>query len=162
MSPKEKGDTKVVKQLLELLNDDVDARSGSNRDVDPVGVLKENLLERKFLIVLDDVWFCSGIVELLPRDSGGAVIVTSRIKHVAEKAVGTKCLFHLKPWESDKGKSLEAVVIKNVPSDYKDKEEELLVRIHGLPLAAKALALALEKYLEILKSSRELSSNISS
>ncbi|KAF7842978.1 disease resistance RPP13-like protein 4 [Senna tora] len=120
----EEFEVNIVKFMLCELDCDVDRWT----DMDPsmaelLKRLKEELLKsNKYLIVFDDVWeeneFYSNLGdvrggntntdgngnklwEALPRGTGGKIIITSRLKEVAEKMVGEKNLIHMKPLNNE-------------------------------------------------------------
>ncbi|GLT92291.1 hypothetical protein SLE2022_101340 [Rubroshorea leprosula] len=112
--------------------------------------LKAQLSNKKFLLVLDDVWneecnlwdilkvpFKSGA-------SGSIIIVTTRNEHVAEIMGGKDSIYHLKVLEDDKCLSIlaqDALGVENFDAlpGLKDVGQEMVEMCKGLPLAAKIL-----------------------
>ncbi|XP_020228804.1 putative disease resistance protein RGA1 [Cajanus cajan] len=107
-------DIKIVKEMLaqlgddpdllteqpDLLTEEPDLLTAEPKDDWLVERLHEKLKGRRYLIVLDGVWHCNEwfnnlydnntvrFSQALPKDEGGAVIVTSRQKEVTTNSVG--------------------------------------------------------------------------
>ncbi|XP_028108471.1 probable disease resistance protein At5g45440 isoform X1 [Camellia sinensis] len=123
------------------------------------------LLNNKYLIVLDNVWHASNwyfdldsnsklqmegnenytrLSHGLPRGSGGAIIVTSRLNAVASKMVGKRNLYPLEPTLDTE--SCWSIVIDSIEKGISDHwilekiKDDMVDRCGGLPLAAKTLA----------------------
>ncbi|GKV46331.1 hypothetical protein SLEP1_g53316 [Rubroshorea leprosula] len=112
--------------------------------------LKEQLSNKKFLLVLDDVWNedCNRWDNLkVPFKSGApgsTIIVTTRNEHVAEIMGGKDSIYQLKVLEDDKCLSIlaqEALGVENFDAHpgLKDVGQEMVKMCKGLPLAAKML-----------------------
>ncbi|RDY03739.1 putative disease resistance RPP13-like protein 1, partial [Mucuna pruriens] len=111
--------------------------------------LKEFLHNKRFLIVLDDVWNESYIMwDILRRPfefgaSGSCVLVTTRNEHVASSML-TVPSYHLKPLEDDdcwllfSEHAFEGRVF-NKSAALDDIGRKIVKKCRGLPLAAKAL-----------------------
>ncbi|XVF52114.1 hypothetical protein PTKIN_Ptkin04bG0238800 [Pterospermum kingtungense] len=117
--------------------------------------LYQQLKDRKYLIVLDDVeegegdrcyetvknWFSNG----LPKEKGGAVIVTCRSEEAAKKMVGDRNLHRLQPLSDPTSCWLiyrDAMGMDGPDEDTpasKDVMEELLKKCGGLPGAARMM-----------------------
>ncbi|KAJ7978149.1 Disease resistance protein [Quillaja saponaria] len=128
---------KIVKYLLKELDYDVDESTGNLSNIELLDILKLYFVGTKYLIVLDDVWhrddwFCNLGSQLaqnekygdrfshaLPKDTGGAVIVTSRVKAVVEDMVEKEYLINFETWETGKGRMLlETIVKENIDSSH--------------------------------------------
>ncbi|CAL5383066.1 unnamed protein product [Camellia sinensis] len=123
------------------------------------------LLNKKYLIVMDNVWHASDwyfdlhsnsklqmegnenythLSHGLPRGSGGAIIVTSRLKEVASKMVGKRNLYPLEPTLDTE--SCWSIVLDSIEKEISDHwilekiKDDTVDRCGGLPLAAKTLA----------------------
>ncbi|CAN6706874.1 unnamed protein product [Malus baccata var. baccata] len=108
---------------------------------------------KRYLIVLDDVqWRHINIEDRLwrglPKGSGGAVIVTSRLTEVARKVVEERDLIYVEPLDKEICWSIFKETMKNnkevlnisLHKTLSTIENEIKDQCHGLPLAAKALA----------------------
>ncbi|GKV36894.1 hypothetical protein SLEP1_g44978 [Rubroshorea leprosula] len=112
--------------------------------------VKEQLSNKKFLLVLDDVWNeeCN-LWDILkvPFKSGAPgsiIIVTTRNEHVAEIMGGKDSIYHLKVLDDDKCLSIlaqDALGVENFDAlpGLKDVGQEMVKMCKGLPLAAKIL-----------------------
>lgn len=129
--------------------------------IELLGTLKHLLSNENYLIVFDDVWpwHAKFLAEEtissggLPRNSGGAVIVTYRLKEVAEE-IGCKNVIHLQhPELEDCGKIFQRT-LQYDPETWKRIKFEIECKIGDLPLAAKTLG---EIFLEKIRES-EISS----
>ncbi|RDX76112.1 putative disease resistance protein, partial [Mucuna pruriens] len=155
-------DVRIVKEMLSHFGEDPDLLTEEPEDNWLVERLNQKLKGRKYLIVLDAVWHCndwfgdlyddgkgddmSKVVfsQALPKDSGGAVIVTSRHKEVSRILVREKNLIHLRPWDDEKLKELvKECLVKQGKSLEKINEENIdcvVYHCHGLPLVAVTLS----------------------
>ncbi|KAL7203315.1 hypothetical protein ACSBR2_016584 [Camellia fascicularis] len=164
----------IVFAILESLESDF-SWCGSAFDLNELlHKLHSRLDKNKYLIVLDNVWHASDwyfdldsnsklqmegnenythLSHGLPRRSGGAIIVTSRLKEVASKMVGKRNLYPLEPTlDTDSCWSIVLDSIEKKISDHSPKEkisdhwilekikDDMVDRCGGLPLAAKTLA----------------------
>uniref|UniRef100_A0A5B7BN14 Putative diacylglycerol kinase 5-like isoform X1 n=1 Tax=Davidia involucrata TaxID=16924 RepID=A0A5B7BN14_DAVIN len=171
----------VVKYILEALEDDVDELTSDLGIVELLGRLNSKLLDKRYLIVLDDVWhinewyadlgfrlpeggrigdqFSHG----LPKKSGGVVIVTSRLEQVARKMVGGKYLVRLKSplsndicWDVFTDSVKEDRIVNDGHHILEKMREEIIRKCGGLPLAAKTLAKIIPLQIPDLESNRFL------
>uniref|UniRef100_A0A5B7AY75 NB-ARC domain-containing protein n=1 Tax=Davidia involucrata TaxID=16924 RepID=A0A5B7AY75_DAVIN len=155
----------VVKYILEAIGHDVDEFTSDLGIVELLEHLSDQLRGKRYLIVLDDVWhidewyadlnyrlpeddrigdrFSHG----LPKGSGGAIIVTSRLEHVARKMVGGKNLVSLdSQWDKETCWSIFSHYVDNEGKIKLDDHivekmrDEIKEKCDGLPLAAKTLA----------------------
>ncbi|KAK9086517.1 hypothetical protein Syun_028911 [Stephania yunnanensis] len=140
-----------VKRLLEEIFEVTTKRPSSNNNLDAIkNGVKENLKEKKFLLVLDDVW-CEKQDEwnrlknsLTSGAKGSSIIVTTRLKKVASitKTVSEPyqldglspgdCWSLFRSYAFDVGKELEKPNLVRIG-------REIVRKCGGLPLAAKAL-----------------------
>ncbi|KAA8515659.1 hypothetical protein F0562_018730 [Nyssa sinensis] len=156
----------VVKYILEALGDDVDELTSDLGIVELLERLRDRLRDKRYLIVLDDVWQINEWYEDLgyslpeddrigdrfshglPKGKGGAIIVTSRLEQETKKMVGVKNLFHLDSYWSEEtcGSIFDHHLNKGEKKAgyIMDGLEKLRGEIHekcdGLPLASKILA----------------------
>ncbi|XP_062009053.1 uncharacterized protein LOC133725707 isoform X1 [Rosa rugosa] len=161
----------IVTCILDKLGEKETSISGLGLD-SVLERLNHILSAKRYLIVLDDVWhtmefysdighnlpegekFGDRLSHGLPKDCGGAVIVTSRIREVAQDMVGQNNVFLARPW--DKGwcwMHFRSFVTTKAEGFGEEKrfsmsnweivqkiENEILDQIGGLPSIAKALA----------------------
>ncbi|KAK9086539.1 hypothetical protein Syun_028933 [Stephania yunnanensis] len=140
-----------VKRLLEEIFEVVTKRPSGNNNLDAIqNGVKENLKEKKFLLVLDDVW-CEKQDEwnrlknsLTSGAKGSSIIVTTRLKIVASITKTISEPYHLgglsldncwslfRSYAFDVGKELEKPNLVRIG-------QEIVSKCGGLPLAAKAL-----------------------
>lgn len=119
--------------------------------------LQQRLSDESYLIVLDDVCYqhiniMERLVSRLPKAGGGALaalIITSRLKEVAEKLGEHHHFVPLEPLGSeDCSCIIEEMIEKEKKLSLGGELEKMKNRCHGLPLAAKTLA---QIYTETLK-----------
>ncbi|CAM0953632.1 unnamed protein product [Alopecurus aequalis] len=120
-------------------------------------LLKELLNEKRYLIVIDDVWSLQAweaICIRLPKNNHGSrVIVTTRIETVAKAASGSDASVHqMKPLIAE---ASEILFLKTVfgsmekhtcPSKLKETMDKILKKCGGLPLAIVSIASLLASY----------------
>lgn len=141
-----------VLRITETLLQAVDSDIGEVKDLNFFQVkLKEKLLGRKFLFVLDDIWTENYIQwDLLCRPfaagaAGSKILVTTRNKSVAKTVGGYAASYYdLKELSNDDSLSLftwHALGAKNFDGhpNLKVVGEQIVERCKGLPLAVKAL-----------------------
>jgi len=157
-------DIRVVKEMLAILDDDPDLLGEEPEDKWLVKNLHDKLVDqKKYLIVLDGVWHCSDwfndllyvdenggdgskllFSQALPKDTGGAVIVTSRQKEVTTKLVHEENLIHLKPWDDEKLKELVKQCLARQDRSTVEMTEEKIKCVayhcHGIPFVAATLS----------------------
>ncbi|XVF78765.1 hypothetical protein PTKIN_Ptkin14bG0162300 [Pterospermum kingtungense] len=108
--------------------------------------LKEKLLDKKFLLVLDDIWnesYNDWTILRSPFGVGTKIIVTTRLQTVSSNVVTLKD-FHLRKLSDDDCLSIftqHALGVRDFSRDLEFKEvgEKIVRRCDGLPLAAKAI-----------------------
>ncbi|URD76423.1 NB-ARC domain [Musa troglodytarum] len=124
------------------------------------------LMNKRYLIVFDDVWnidewyeglMSSGLPDeglwaghlrldrVLPKDCGGSVIVTSRLEEVAVKMVGEENMCRIEPdkdgeccWNIFTDSVTEGGLADDHPT-LRSTKTEIVDRCGGLPLAAKTI-----------------------
>jgi nucleoside-triphosphatase THEP1 len=144
----------------------------------------ERLLDRlnrllsgtRYLIVLDDVWHISefysslgctcrdSLSHGLPKASGGAVIVTTRIPQVAQHMVGRNNLIHVEPLDRESCwrifretiKDNNTVLYMSTDETLEKIKNEIKDQCYGLPLAAKELAGIIPKRIREIEYSSQL------
>ncbi|EOX96615.1 LRR and NB-ARC domains-containing disease resistance protein, putative isoform 3 [Theobroma cacao] len=138
---------RVMKTLLESLT----SRACNVIDLNGLQVkVKEILSEKRFLIVLDDVWnenYNDWTVLRSPLEVGSAeskIIITTRSQRAASM-MGTVSAYHLKEMSHDHCLSLftqHALGSRNFDNypHLKEIGEAIVKRCKGLPLAVKTLA----------------------
>ncbi|KAK3199401.1 hypothetical protein Dsin_022816 [Dipteronia sinensis] len=137
---------KITKTILQTISyETYDVSDLNNLQV----MLREKLIGKKFLLVLDDVWnenYTSWCVLRRPfttADHGSQVIVTTR-NHGVGSIMGTVATYHLKLLSHEDCMSLfarHALGTRNF-DEYPDLKligEEIVKKCKGLPLAAKAM-----------------------
>ncbi|KAA8525213.1 hypothetical protein F0562_006923 [Nyssa sinensis] len=153
----------IVRKILEPFKETTNHASLD----DLLHALYDNLRDRRYLIVLDNVWHesnwyanlnsllqmdgagnSSNLSNGLPKGSGGAIIVTSRLKKVAHGMVGEHNLVQLHPtldeescWSifMDSIRRKSYIFSRNIGA-MKRMKEEIVDNCGGLPLAAMILA----------------------
>ncbi|KAF7845536.1 disease resistance RPP13-like protein 4 [Senna tora] len=109
-----------------------------DRDFDLRQIVKESLVSRKYLIVLADVvqdnYNSWGLISSAwPKDGVGTVIVTTKIRELAEGMVGDQILVHVRlPDLGNEG--------NEVGIDHHYISDAIVDQCCGLPLAVKTLA----------------------
>ncbi|KAJ6761720.1 NBS-LRR TYPE DISEASE RESISTANCE PROTEIN [Salix koriyanagi] len=146
----------ILKLVLNELDYNIDELMMDKHDMAELSETIHLLISReKYLIVFDDVWpwhanFLAAEINSaggLPRGSGGAVIVTTRLKKVARR-IGGESMIDLQPpllEGEDCGKIVEDTLgdidTSKVFDDAKWNKIKYEIRYqsHGLPFAAKIL-----------------------
>ncbi|CAN6227096.1 unnamed protein product [Urochloa humidicola] len=135
--------------------------------------LNEHLKDKRYLIVIDDVWSLPAWeairVKLPENNCGSRIIVTTRIETVAKaSSVSEDFVHHMKPLEP---KASEELFVKRVfgststcPDGLKDTMIKILKKCSGLPLAIVKIASILACYnsSESVEMWRRVSNSISS
>ncbi|CAL5383072.1 unnamed protein product [Camellia sinensis] len=113
------------------------------------------LFNKKHLIVLDNMWpalsddldfnkYVTPLWNGFPRGSGGAIIITSRLKEVASEMVGELNLYELEPILDRE--SCWRIILDSIRKKYlyhqilRKMKDDMVDRCGGLPLVAKTLA----------------------
>ncbi|KAJ6744165.1 DISEASE RESISTANCE PROTEIN RP [Salix purpurea] len=161
----------ILKLVLNELDYNIDELMTDKHDMaELLGTIHLLISHEKYLIVFDDVWpwhanFLAAEINSaggLPRGSGGAVIVTTRLKKVARR-IGGENMIDLQPpllEGEDCGKIVEdtlgGIDTSKVFDDVKWNKIKYEIRYqsHGLPFAAKILG---EIFLEKIQRSSEIS-----
>ncbi|EES06528.1 putative disease resistance RPP13-like protein 3 [Sorghum bicolor] len=139
---------RVLHQIVKVKQDE--AAKVHQMDVEHLYTkLKDLLRDKRYLIVIDDVWSLSAWeaihVRLLENNCNSRVIVTTRIETVAKAAsVSEDLVHHMKPLEP---KASQELFIKRVfgsmgtcPNGLKEIMRKILKRCGGLPLAIVRIA----------------------
>ncbi|KAG2601333.1 probable disease resistance protein At5g45440 [Panicum virgatum] len=161
----------VLQGILMALGHEEDAilsMDGGDSLVELVIAVHEQLKGKRYLIVFDDVWhvddWYADVVAAggqnaprraddwserltfgLPKERGGLVVVTSRLKQAAETMVGESCLHHVQPLcdsESCWAIFMDALSQAKGTVDLAtvdSMKQEILETCGGLPAAAKTM-----------------------
>ncbi|XP_025816669.1 probable disease resistance protein At5g45440 [Panicum hallii] len=161
----------VLQGILMALGHEEDAilsMDGSNSLAELVIAVHEQLKGKRYLIVFDDVWhvddwyadvvgaggqntpqraddWSERLAFGLPKERGGLVVVTSRLKQAAETMVGKSCLHHVQPlsdsescWAIFTDALSQAKGTVDLPT-VDSMKQEILKTCGGLPSAAKTM-----------------------
>ncbi|MED6111679.1 hypothetical protein PIB30_054548 [Stylosanthes scabra] len=141
---------KGVQLFKALLQNFLDDKKSSNLDKnldDLIKDIREHLNEKKYLIVLDDVWEKDlwGAVELaLPANANGMIIITTRDSGVADscKESAKVHTYPLNPLEHEDALRLfySKAFHSNPPEELMKLSEEFTKKCEGVPLAIVAIA----------------------
>ncbi|CAO2182626.1 unnamed protein product [Urochloa humidicola] len=158
----------VLQGILMALGHEEDAilsMDGSNSLAELVIAVHEQLKGKRYLIVFDDVWHIDSwyadvlggqnapqraddwserLAFGLPKDRGGLVVVTSRLKQAAEAMVGESYLHHVQQLDSESCWAIfkDALSQEKRTVDlatFNSMKQEILQTCGGLPLAAKTM-----------------------
>ncbi|KAL6888870.1 hypothetical protein ACP4OV_009896 [Aristida adscensionis] len=124
---------------------------GSERmDVEQIiRTLREYLTEKRYLIIIDDIWGTSAwecLKSALPNNNNGSrLITTTRIKHVAKSCSGTDGhMYEAKHLSEDDSRRLffTRMDISNEdwPGELTEVANDILTKCGGLPLAIISIA----------------------
>ncbi|CAL5091174.1 unnamed protein product [Urochloa decumbens] len=146
-----------LNKLLESICDKiVKLRSNDSREAIHKDNLSEYLSDKRYLIVIDDVWTVQAWVAIqsnlqaVENKGGGRILVTTRIGRVAE--VFSSDIYPMKALEKEESKKL---FLKKVfdstkddvcPKDLKDAMENIIEKCGGMALAIVSIASILEGY----------------
>ncbi|CAO2166701.1 unnamed protein product [Urochloa humidicola] len=158
----------VLQGILMALGHEEDAilsMDGSNSLAELVIAVHQQLKGKRYLIAFDDVWHIDSwyadvvggqnapqraddwserLAFGLPKDRGGLVIVTSRLKQAAEAMVGESYLHHVQRsdcescWEIFKDALSQEQVTVDLTT-FNSMKQEIVQTCSGLPLAAKTM-----------------------
>ncbi|KAM3392772.1 hypothetical protein ACQJBY_013752 [Aegilops geniculata] len=134
------------KLLMELLHDGETAPINiTATDITSIqDELRKFLEQKKYLIVLDDVWKPEAFSDLLgalaPNTKGSRIVITTRIADVAGLApercvLRIECLSMDKSWELFCKKAFRREANYECPMDLKTCSEHIVAKCKGLPLA---------------------------
>ncbi|XP_042375690.1 disease resistance protein RPM1-like isoform X1 [Zingiber officinale] len=130
----------VAKGLMTMPSEEVNALNEKQLQE----LLLETLKEKRFLLVLDDVWDASvweAIRLVLPRNENGSrVIITTRNSAVASSITEVKsCCHELQPLSFEQSWELFCRKVfpesEPCPDELKEDAEGIVKNCHGLPLA---------------------------
>ncbi|XP_073012270.1 disease resistance protein RPM1-like [Typha latifolia] len=111
---------------------------------DLIELLRRNLQDKKYLIVLDDVWSRDVWIKLFTifdeNYSGGRVVITTRLKDVAELATEShnfelKNLHKSEEWALFCRWVFRNMLDKRCPEELEQWGRKIVSKCHGLPLA---------------------------
>ncbi|KAL6873671.1 hypothetical protein ACP4OV_013753 [Aristida adscensionis] len=109
-----------------------------------VDIIRCNLLEKKYFIVLDDIWDKDAWLYLnnafVRNNCGSKVLITTRRKDVSSLAVDNyiielKTLEYAKSWELFCKKAFRASKGNICPKNLRSWAEKIVIKCQGLPLA---------------------------
>ncbi|TVU09081.1 hypothetical protein EJB05_42521, partial [Eragrostis curvula] len=137
-------------------------RTNEIKDTPPDKLIAEKLNNKRFLLVLDDMWNCTNEDEwerlLVPfkngQTKGGVILVTTRIPQLA-KMVKTTDQIDLQGLDSKAFEELFLACIygkEEPPNDHERLVEirnQIKGKLKGSPLAAKTVGRLLKKYIDL-------------
>jgi disease resistance protein RPM1 len=141
----------LVKQIMKQLIDQRAHMAGGIETMSRVRLIEElqrNLWDKKYLIVLDDVWDTKNWLfinsALVQNNCGSRVIVTTRKKDVASVAndgfvVELKILPYIDAWHLFCQKAFRRLQDKICPANLRPWAEKIVKKCQGLPLALIAI-----------------------
>ncbi|KAF5182973.1 Disease resistance rpp13-like protein [Thalictrum thalictroides] len=159
------GLNELVRRMLDNLGvEDIDVQDilDANKDKNEVGVLLfllyVQLMEKRYLIVFDDVceeqdWqtnlneqppedgeWTDHLAYGLPKESGSAIIVTSKFHEVAKKIVGRTKIYYPDVMEKDNAWLLFQTAyeeVKKFDKNLESMKDKITEKCNGIPLALK-------------------------
>ncbi|XP_027084208.2 putative late blight resistance protein homolog R1A-3 [Coffea arabica] len=154
--------------LLEILSNDTGLKDGIHQmnDEDLEMKLYQCLKNRKYLIVMDDVWDATAWRELqraFPNDKNGSrILMTSRVS--LEEAELKTNPYSLRPFSNDESWKLLQMKIfhGDCPEELLEVGKEIAEKCKGLPLAIVAIAGLLERAEKKLKVWKTIAESLSS
>ncbi|KAL3825551.1 hypothetical protein ACJIZ3_021580 [Penstemon smallii] len=157
-----------IQDVVQNLLDDIKVRSTKINvgvDLDGDVGLHKILIERRYIIVLDDVWETKAwdeLQKLFPHnDDGSRIVVTTRQSEVAIYAA--KSYHEMKLLTDDMSWNLlrqELFTQENCPSDLVEIGKEIAKKCHGLPLAISVIGGLLSKEKMTLEYWEHVAANI--
>ncbi|KAM3288634.1 putative disease resistance protein [Capsicum chacoense] len=165
----------VVRRMLKCLgveDEEMDFTSKHRRLPGLLFALRRVLKGRRYLIVLDDAFYihnffdnlwsepklednCTEKLALgLPKQQGGAVIVTTRSEELAKEMVGEENVHPLLPLQDKSCREIfedsAGEKVKQLLKDQTDHdlEDTIMSKLGGLPLAAKIMGKIMEQELD--------------
>ncbi|KAK1292548.1 Disease resistance protein RPM1 [Acorus calamus] len=122
-------------------------------------MLRQNLLKKRYLIVLDDVWDTSVWEEIrfaFPEDKcRSRIVFTTRNSGIATLLASSHCVFEVKPLQCDEAWALFCNIAFrgnsecSCPPEFEDLARAIVNKCHGLPLAIVNLAGLMKKHSRI-------------
>ncbi|KAL0922679.1 hypothetical protein M5K25_006684 [Dendrobium thyrsiflorum] len=109
-----------------------------------VQILRDFLHQKKYLIVIDDIWSSEVWMDLknafLDCKLGSRIIITTRVYDVAINAASKSHVIELKPLQEDEAQRLFCLTVFgegaiNYPQDLEELTQKFLQKCEGLPLA---------------------------
>ncbi|CAN6709720.1 unnamed protein product [Malus baccata var. baccata] len=134
---------------------------------------RELLQQKRYVIVFDDVWkvdFWEAIEHALPDNKGGRIVITTRIKDVADfcKKSSYVHVYRLQPlppnkaWELFCRRAFQYELEGNCPADLKDLSLEFVRKCEGLPLAIVSIGGLLSTKVKVVSEWHKLYDSLSS
>ncbi|XP_072973469.1 disease resistance protein RPM1-like isoform X2 [Typha angustifolia] len=132
----------MVKNVFTNNENPISIQSMSSTNL--IELLQRNLQDKRYLIVLDDVWSRDVWIKLFSifseNNSGGRVVITTRLKDVAELATENydlelKNLHKLEAWDLFCRWAFRNMEDKRCPEDLEQWGRKIVDKCHGLPLA---------------------------
>ncbi|KAM1054466.1 hypothetical protein ACFX2I_001811 [Malus domestica] len=134
---------------------------------------RELLQQKRYVIVFDDVWkveFWEAIEHALLDNKGGRIVITTRIKDVADfcKKSSYVHIYRLqplppiKPWELFCRRAFQYELEGNCPADLKDLSLEFVRKCEGLPLAIVSIGGLLSTKVKVVSEWQKLYDSLSS
>ncbi|CAL5065473.1 unnamed protein product [Urochloa decumbens] len=132
-------------RLLDRIQSKLCIRGCSEELQDIIDNIRTYLKDRRYLIVVDDLWDASSwdiISSVFPENGKGSrVIVTTRVEHVASRTSCNNhlCIYRMRPLNSQDSMKLLSKRIfgseDGCPPRYREVSAEILKKCGGLPLA---------------------------
>ncbi|CBI24547.3 unnamed protein product, partial [Vitis vinifera] len=140
-------DCRIKELLVEIANDCKPDRDEERKisKKPPREVIKEFLEEKKYLVVLDDIWSIKVRDELIscfPESRNGKVLITTRNQEIASHANSQLYKLRLLNKTESWDLFLKKIV---VPAELEDLGKKMTAKCHGLPLAIVALGSLLSR-----------------
>ncbi|XP_050152697.1 disease resistance protein RPM1-like isoform X3 [Malus sylvestris] len=134
---------------------------------------RELLQQKRYVIVFDDIWkvdFWEAIEHALPDNKGGRIVITTRIKDVADfcKKSSYVHVYRLQPlppnkaWELFCRRAFQYELEGNCPADLKDLSLEFVRKCEGLPLAIVSIGGLLSTKVKVVSEWQKLYDSLSS
>uniref|UniRef100_A0A0D9VG74 AAA+ ATPase domain-containing protein n=1 Tax=Leersia perrieri TaxID=77586 RepID=A0A0D9VG74_9ORYZ len=142
----------IMRLFQNILLQDFNVKPCTHNDLQGIiNQLRSHLLDKRYLIILDDLWDVSVWENALKcafpdNNLGSRVVTTTRDNTVAEKCCGQQrdCIYNMKPLNETDSKKLFFNRIfgseNDCPNELKSISDEILRKCHGLPLAIITIA----------------------
>ncbi|XP_077236604.1 disease resistance protein RPM1-like [Tasmannia lanceolata] len=163
----------MVKEFCKSRKEPVPEGLDSMKDAQLIDELREYLQNKRYVIVLDDVWHLDlweGVKYALPDCRCGSwIMITTRNNDVASSCKETSGLvYNLKPlpfneaWDLFCKKAFQSNLGGSCPPELKDLSEKIIKRCGGLPLAIVTVGGLLLKKNESLKEWEKIDQSLGS